>query len=128
MTALARSRYNQRRRTPTPESAVKRAILDGFAARRIPAYRMNTGAQVIDAGGEHQRFLSFGFPGCPDILVFWPGRGIGWVECKSARGTLSKTQAAFRDLCRAHGVLHVVARSWEDVAVWLHQGGQQCQT
>lgn len=132
-----------RRRRPqkplTPEGEVLHAIMQGLAAHRIEFRRMNSGATY--AGGDSpdaaaaalpriftkapraRRFIRYGFPGCPDLMVFWPGRGIGWIEVKSARGRLSEDQVVFRNLCLANHVVHVVARGWQDVAP--HIGGHQ---
>src|SRR5574340_506227 len=89
-----------------PEGAIVRTILDGLASYRIPAFRLNSGAYKQRDGA----FLRFGFPGCPDIVALLP-RQVLWIECKSARGTLSPAQVEFRNLCLARGIRHCVAKS-----------------
>ena len=119
-----------RRRTPLPARAsehdIQRTILAGLAAHGVPAFRLNSGAFVVSRPGEKRRFLQASFPGCPDLVALLPGGQTLWIECKSARGTLSPEQAQFRELCQERGVPHVVARSWQDVAQALRVAGVSC--
>lgn len=68
--------------------------------------------------------------GLPDLAVFlppaprWPGDGTAfvWIECKGRRGVLSPEQVAFRELCVAAHVHHVVGGLDEFIA-FLEAGG-----
>ena len=108
----------KRRRQPTPESGLLRTILDGFAAHRIPAFRLNSGAMKVHVDEGRDRFVRFGFDGCPDVCALLPNRTL-WVEIKSPTGRLSPAQERFRDLCWQNNIPWVLARSWEDVAQFL---------
>lgn len=112
-----------RRRGPTPEAAVVRSILDGCARMGIPAYRLNSGAIVLESAGS-RRFFRASWVGAPDILVLLDDGATLYVECKSARGRLSPEQLAFRKVCVSRGTPHVVARDWSDVEVMIlaHRG------
>jgi hypothetical protein len=123
--SVSQSRRPRRRRWQsrriTPESSLIRTILDGCTALRVPCWRLNTGAGVVSDQrdpNDEGRWVAFGFPGCPDLVALLPGRTL-WIECKSRRGTLRPYQVDFRNLCLARGIPHCVARSWEDVEVWV---------
>lgn len=64
--------------------------------------RMNTGAVRM---GEAERYVKFGFPGCPDIIgQMADGRFLA-VECKGPRGRPSVLQRSFLEKVKAsHGV------------------------
>ena len=50
-------------------------------------------AGVKKLGGRAYKFVSPGNIGVPDRIVIWPDGKIDFVELKTARGQLSKTQA-----------------------------------
>lgn len=123
---LSQSHYagRARRRQPTPEGAILRTILDGLAAHRVRAYRLNSGATVVpETATTRRRFIRYGSPGLPDVMVMLAGGRVGFCEVKTARGRLSPDQVAFRRDCLERQVPHCVARSWADVAVWLQAWG-----
>ncbi|MFQ5729319.1 MAG: VRR-NUC domain-containing protein [Waddliaceae bacterium] len=99
------------------ENQIKRDIMQILALRKIPAFRMNSGATPYIENGK-RRFVKFGFPGCPDIVVLLSDR-VGWIEVKTAKGKLSEAQKEFEALCRARMIPHLVARSTYDVEEWL---------
>lgn len=125
----------------TKESDIQRTILDGLAAKRVFAFRLNTAAMKV--GKRFFRAHSLG-AGAADILALpradklktcffneltgeyeFAGApsGILWIECKTAKGTLSPEQESFRDSVKNRGHNYLVARSWEDVAGWLEAHG-----
>ncbi|MBP8197049.1 MAG: VRR-NUC domain-containing protein [Chromatiaceae bacterium] len=83
------------------------------------AQRMNTGAIKIPVPGGRDRFVRFGFPGCPDILgQLIDGRLLA-VEVKSPSGRASEAQEAFLALVATHGGVAVLARSTGDLTAIL---------
>lgn len=128
---LAQSRYGsprRRRRGPTPEGAILTTILDGLAAHRVRAHRMNSGATVVpETETARSRFIRYGSPGLPDILVLLGAGRVGFIEVKAPRGKLSAEQVAFRRDCLERQIPHCVAKSWADVAEWLRVWGVPCQ-
>lgn len=76
--------------------------------------RMNTGAIKIE-----NRFVRFGFKGCPDVIgMLRDGRFIG-VETKSQKGRLRPEQALFLELVRSNGGVAFVAKDCRDVYKYL---------
>lgn len=115
MTWKRRARHTGR--VATPEGRLVKSILEVCRLSGAVAYRLNSGVAMLPGRGGVPRPVTFGFRGCPDIVVFLPdgsGRTL-WVEAKSARGRLSPAQVAFRDLCRSLNVPWVLARSIDDV-------------
>jgi hypothetical protein len=111
------------------ESEIQRAILDLLAAKRILAFRMNTGAM----SGEHMGktwFMRFGSPGMADVLAFpsqhYEHCGAGfdeitplWIEVKTAKGKQSDLQRSFQQLVEEHSHRYIVVRSVDDVLAVL---------
>ncbi len=95
------------------ESSIQKTILEGLKAKKIPAWRLNSGATIID-----KRFLRYGFAGCPDIIALLDG-GVLFIEVKSETGSLSTAQEQFRDLCFERGIKWLLARSWDDVSGYI---------
>ena len=101
------------------ESEIQRAILDLLTAKRVLAFRMNTGAM----SGEHMGktwFMRFGSPGMADIVTFprFMHKPL-WIEVKTAKGKQSELQKSFQLLVEEHGHRYIVARSVDDVLAVL---------
>ncbi len=79
---------------------------------------MNTGAARIG-----DRFIRFGFPGCPDVLGQLKDGRLLAVEVKAPAGRLRPEQRAFLSLVRQHGGLAIVARDYRDVHAALGPPG-----
>jgi|SRR6185437_13599688 len=120
-------------RKSTPEGAIVKAILDYLAARRVLAFRMNTGAMKAEYNGK-QRFLRFGVPGMADIVAFPLGTlfhaslglvglpavpSVLWIEVKAPTGKQSDLQKSFQKQVQAEGHKYIVARSIADVEAVL---------
>ena len=101
------------------EKEVQAAILQYLTARRILAFRMNTGAVVSEYNGK-QRMIRYGTPGMADILAFYGGNAY-WIECKSPTGKQSELQKSFQQLVEAEGHVYAVARCIEDVEAALQK-------
>jgi len=101
------------KRTNTkPEAAALAEVLKALRAHPAVAWveRMNTGAARIG-----NRFVKFGFTGCPDVLgQLRDGRLLG-VEVKAAKGRVSAEQSIMLERINGHGGIGFVARDCRDV-------------
>ncbi len=101
-----------KRTNAKPEAAALVEVLMTLRANPLVAWceRMNSGA--IRVGN---RFVKFGFVGCPDVLgQLRDGRLLG-VEVKAPRGRLSPEQAVMLERINTAGGLAFVARDCRDV-------------
>jgi len=106
-----------KRTNAKPEAAALCEVLMALRANPLVAWceRMNSGA--IRVGN---RFVRFGFVGCPDVLgQLRDGRLLG-VEVKAPRGRLSPEQAVMLERINTAGGLAFVARDCRDVLKALH--------
>lgn len=110
----------------TPEGHVLRSVLEYLAVKKIWCMRMNTGSIVSTYKGK-TRMLSFGRPGCADILAMPQGVDRAgykwavpiWIEVKAAKGVQSDLQKSFQAEVEAEGHGYLLARSIEDVEAWI---------
>ena len=99
-----------------PEAAALVEVLKALRTHPAVAWaeRMNTGAAKVG-----NRFIRFGWPGCPDVLgQLKDGRFLG-VEVKAQAGRLRPEQALFLARIRAAGGVAFVARDCRDVLLQL---------
>lgn len=95
-----------------PESAALLEVLKALRAHPTVVWceRMNSGAAKVG-----NRFIRFGWPGCPDVMgQLRDGRLLG-VEVKSPTGKLRPEQAVFLDRIRGAGGVAFVAHDLRDV-------------
>lgn len=95
-----------------PESAAMVEVLKALKAHPSVVWceRMNSGAAKVG-----NRFIRFGFKGCPDVLgQLRDGRLLG-VEVKSPTGKLRPEQSFFLERIRGAGGVSFVARDCRDV-------------
>lgn len=100
------------RKNAKPEAAALVEVLMALTAHPAVAWceRMNSGAAKIG-----NRFVRFGWPGCPDVLgQLKDGRLIG-VEVKSPTGKLRPEQTIFLERIRCAGGVAFMARDCRDV-------------
>lgn len=100
-----------------PEAAALVEVLKALRTHPAVAWaeRMNTGAAKVG-----NRFIRFGWPGCPDVLgQLKDGRLLG-VEVKAKAGRVSTEQAAFIERIRCAGGVAFVARDLRDVFAHLN--------
>jgi hypothetical protein len=116
------------------ETQISKSIMDYLAARRVLAFRMNTGAVSAEYKGK-TRFMRFGVPGMADILAFtrrWPCLIVPdkhqdnpiiptWIEVKTAKGKQSELQKSFQAQVEAEGHRYAVVRSIDDVEALLRR-------
>ena len=96
-----------------PEAAALKEVLQALTAHPSVAWceRMNSGAAKIG-----NRFVRFGWPGCPDIIgQLRDGRLLG-VEVKAAKGKLRPEQTMFLERIRLAGGVAFMAQDCRDVA------------
>ena len=101
-----------KRSNDRPESAALVEVLKALRAHPAIAWceRMNSGAAKVG-----NRFIRFGWPGCPDVLgLLRDGRLLG-VGVKSPTGKLRPEQAVFLDRIRGAGGVAFMARDCRDV-------------
>lgn len=101
-----------KRSNDRPESAALVEVLKALRAHPAIAWceRMNSGAAKVG-----NRFIRFGWPGCPDVLgQLRDGRLLG-VEVKSPTGKLRPEQTVFLDRIRGAGGVAFMARDCRDV-------------
>jgi len=121
---------------PMKESDIQRAILSTFGALPwMRLFRQQAGRIRTDEG----YWVQLAPPGAADLTgwicvpsarmptgeFYSAGRRIE-LEIKSARGRVSPQQQRWRDACLAGGVLHIVARSIDDVWTALRAEGYPC--
>ncbi len=95
-----------------PEAAALVEVLKALRAHPAVVWceRMNSGAARVG-----NRFIRFGWPGCPDVLgQLRDGRLLG-VEVKSPTGKLRPEQAVFLERVRGAGGVAFMARDLRDV-------------
>ena len=119
MTDLFGLEQQPKRSNDRRESAALVEVLKALRAHPAVVWceRMNSGAAKVG-----NRFIRFGWPGCPDVLgQLRDGRFLA-VECKSPTGRLRPEQAVFLERIRASGGVGFVARDCRDVFTSLAQG------
>ena len=105
-----------KRTNDRPEAAALSEVLKALRAHPAVVWceRMNSGAAKIG-----NRFIWFGFTGCPDVLgQLRDGRLLG-VEVKSPTGKLSTQQSVFIERINSAGGVAFVARNCNDVFKYL---------
>ena len=103
-----------------PEAAALLEVLKALRAHPAVSWceRMNSGAAKVG-----NRFIRFGWPGCPDVLgQLKDGRLLG-VEVKAPTGKLRPEQAAFLERIRGAGGVAFMARDCRDVLRELSRPG-----
>ncbi len=107
-----------KRTNDRPESAALVEVLKALRAHPAVVWceRMNSGAARVG-----NRFIRFGFAGCPDVLgQLTDGRFLG-VEVKSPTGKLRPEQSLFLERVRGAGGVAFMARDLRDVLRELNQ-------
>ena len=114
-----RSRNREDAYNPT-EADVINAVLGWLAARRIPHWRINSGALKNQSG----QLVRFGARGMADIAAIGPdGRAI-WIECKRPKGGVaSAAQREFLDCINRNGGVGIIVSSVESLELQLEEAG-----
>ena len=112
MTDLFGLEQQPKRQNYRPEAAALVEVLKAVRAHPLVEWceRMNSGAAKVG-----NRFIRFGWPGCPDVLgQLKDGRLLG-MEVKSRTGRLRPEQSVFLDRIRGAGGVAFIARDLQDV-------------
>jgi hypothetical protein len=102
----------------TPEREVVKSCLRLLALKGIFSWRQNTAGIFNPKSGKH---YFHGLAGVPDILGILPGGRFLGVECKSAEGRQSESQAAFQAECETAGGLYCLVHSASELAEKLDE-------
>lgn len=97
------------------ESQTQRACLDYLAAKRIFAMRMQTGALRNPAG----RPVTFGTPGCADVMAILPSKLPLWIECKAPKGRQRPAQIEFQKYVESHGHVYMLVRDINELIHYI---------
>ncbi len=109
-----------KRTNDRPEAAALTEVLMALKAHPAVVWceRMNTGAAKVG-----NRFIRFGFTGCPDVLgQLHDGRLLG-VEVKAPKGKLRPEQAVMLERIAGAGGVAFVAHDCRDVFEQLDRTG-----
>lgn len=111
-------------RVAATEAEVQKATLELLAVKGIFAFRLNSAAFKVE--GRFFKAHSLG-PGASDILVLPTVDSKilipTWIELKSQNGRQSRLQAEFQAFVESKGHSYLLARSVDDVALWLKERG-----
>jgi hypothetical protein len=90
------------------ESSVMSAVDEYLTLKRIPYYRINSGALKTPRG----QLVKFGSKGMSDIYAIGPAGISIWIECKRPKGgRLSEAQKEFLDCINRNGGVGIVVNS-----------------
>jgi hypothetical protein len=111
------------------ERDVVKSCLRLLALKGIMAWRANNAGIRVGEGGS--RYAFHGKLGVPDILGILPRAAVPWasggrflgIECKSAEGRQSESQAAFQAECERAGGVYLLVRSAAELAEKLAELG-----
>lgn len=112
----------------TPEADIQRAIVSALRfvlpSGSFVHHSANEVTQAGQAGAKRQAILvGMGVtPGFADLIVLSQGKVL-FLEVKSATGSLSSAQKAFRDTVQAQGFAWALVRSVEDALGALSEAG-----
>jgi len=120
--------YGQKIKTRKAESPLKnvkenpvvKAVQDYLDLKKIPHYRINSGAMKTPRGG----FIRFGAKGMSDIYAIGKTGISIWIECKRpVGGKLSVDQKEFLDCVNRNGGIGIVVNSIESLEKQLKEAG-----
>ena len=102
------------------ENPVVNAVMEYLKLKKIPHYRVNSGAMKTPSGG----WIKFGSPGMSDIYAIGPAGISIWIECKRpVGGRLSEAQREFLDCVNRNGGIGIVVNSIESLEQQLKEAG-----
>ena len=102
------------------EGPVINAVSEYLASKKIPHYRINSGALKTQRGG----FVRFGAKGMSDFYAIGPAGISIWIECKRpVGGRVSEDQKEFLDCINRNGGIGIVVNSVESLERQLKEAG-----
>lgn len=96
----------------TPETSLLNAIGEYLTLKRHFFFRVNT--IPVFSNGQYRAMGKWTMKGCPDFILVRKGLFYG-LEAKSAKGTTSTHQNAFKANVERVGGLYAVIRSVDDL-------------
>jgi hypothetical protein len=100
------------------ENSVINAVEEYLTLKRIPHYRVNSGALKTPRG----QLVRFGSPGMSDFYAIGPAGISIWIECKRPKGgRLSEAQKEFLDCINRNGGLGIVVNSIDSLEIQLKE-------
>ena len=102
------------------EADVLKAVCRRLAVKKIPHWRINSGALKTQRGC----LVRFGAQGMADVYAIGPGGISIWIECKRpVGGILSEPQENFLDCINRNGGIGIVVNSIESLEQQLKEAG-----
>ena len=102
------------------EGPVIRAVDEYLALKKIPHWRINSGALKTQRG----QLVRFGAKGMSDFYAIGPQGQSIWIECKRpVGGVLSEAQIEFLDCINRNGGVGIVVSSVESLELRLKAAG-----
>lgn len=99
------------------ESSIQRKILEALKAKRVLAWRINSGTVRVGA-----HYVKGAPNGTPDIVVHLGNSEFGWLEVKKVGGKLEPSQVEWHAKAEELGIVHGVVESLEEalllISVW----------
>lgn len=86
----------------------------------VHALRLNAGLTVLGTG-KNKRAIKGCEPGTPDIEVMLMGGRVIWLECKTPKGRLSKSQVAWHAMASKLGHRVRVVRSVDEAVAAVRE-------
>jgi hypothetical protein len=97
-------------------------LLRKTAAPGVIYFHCPNGAPTSAKIGARMKAMGL-LAGVADLIIVRPGGLVYFLELKTAKGSLSTAQRAFRDVCEANGVPYAVAINSERVEAILRGWG-----
>ena len=102
------------------EGDVMNAVAQWLALKKIPHWRINSGALKTQRGN----LVRFGARGMADIYAIGPDGISVWIECKRPNGgVVSEAQREFLDCVNRNGGVGIVVSSVESLELQLKEAG-----
>jgi hypothetical protein len=118
--AIKRRSGNRELAFAVKEGDVINAVAAWLALRRMPHWRMNSGALKTQRG----QLVRFGARGMSDFYAVGPAGISIWIECKRPRGgVVSAAQKGFLDCINRSGGIGIVVNSIESLEEQLKEAG-----
>lgn len=106
------------------EAEIQSAILDYLAARRILAFRVNSGNLLLQNADGSSRRIKLAPMGTADIIGIAPGGRFLAIEVKGRKGKQTPEQVTFETSVREQDGIYILARSIDDVERGLEESNE----
>lgn len=93
------------------EAKIQSEIVKAFQSAGIFIFSVPNEAAAGNAVRQGQLITMGLKPGVSDLVAFIPGRGVVFIEVKTATGKQSPAQVRFQERCKDFGVSYCLVRS-----------------